>query len=156
MNNKNYWQSVSLKIYRAKMQIIESHLSYWSRRFEDSLRLLIDTPDKVLILFDFIRNEHREHLVCITLDASNRLIARRVISIGTATSSLVHPRELFIDAISDRATGIILAHNHPSGNAAPSVDDLHTSKRIKEAADILGIPLVDNFIVTELESISIM
>lgn len=76
---------------------------------------IIDTPEKAAAEFAFIRNEMREHFVCMTLDAANRKIAVRVISIGTLTASLVHPREVFVDAITDRAASIVVGHNHPSG-----------------------------------------
>ena len=91
----------------------------------------------------------REHFVCMTLDAANRKIAVRVISIGTLTASLVHPREVFADAITDRAASIIVGHNHPSGSLEPSSADLHTTRRIKRTGDIIGIPLRLHAILTK-------
>ena len=112
-------------------------------------RPIIDTPEKAAAELDFIRHEMREHFVCLTLDAANRLIAKRVISIGTLTASLVHPREVFADAITDRAASIIVGHNHPSGSLEVSRDDKATTQRLKRASSILGIAILDHIIVTK-------
>lgn len=109
---------------------------------------LIDTPEKAAAALAFIRHEMREHFVCITLDAANRMIACRVISIGTLTASLVHPREVFADAITDRAASIVVGHNHPSGSCTPSDDDKITTKKLKDAGRLLEIQVVDHIIVT--------
>lgn len=110
---------------------------------------IIDTPEKAAAEFAFIRNEMREHFVCLTLDAANRLIAKRVISIGTLTASLVHPREVFADAITDRAASIIVGHNHPSGSLEVSRADKATTQRLRKASLILGVALLDHIIVTK-------
>ena len=85
----------------------------------------------------------------MTLDGANRLIAKRTITIGTLNSSLVHPREVFADAITDRAASIIVAHNHPSGLLAPSTFDLDITKRLNESAQLLGIKIIDHIIVNK-------
>ena len=117
---------------------------------------IIDTPEKAAAQFAFIRNEMREHFVCLTLDAANRMIACRVISIGTLTASLVHPREVFVDAITDRAASIVVGHNHPSGELQPSREDEQSTERLREAGDILNISLVDHILITKTGFISIM
>lgn len=116
---------------------------------QNSSAPVIDTPEKAAAEFAFIKDEMREHFVCITLDAANRKIALRVISIGTLTASLVHPREVFADAITDRAASIIVGHNHPSGSLEPSNSDLHATRRIKRTGDIIGIPLRLHVILTK-------
>lgn len=117
---------------------------------------IIDTPEKAVEQLSDIRDKKQEYFVCMTLDGANRLIAKRVITIGTLTSSLVHPREVFADAITDRAASIIIAHNHPSGVLTASEADDDVSERIIECGDILGIVLRDHILVTRDRYISIM
>ena len=90
----------------------------------------------------------------ITLDGARRLIGKHEISRGTLTTSLVHPREIFFPAIEDRAASIIIAHNHPSGMLTISEQDREVTKRIKDAGDLLGIPLDDHLIITETGYVS--
>jgi len=123
-----------------------------SRRYLiDSERPIIDSPEKAVEQLAHIRNKKQEHFVCLTLDGANRLIAKRTITIGTLTSSLIHPREVFADAISDRAASIIVAHNHPSGDLTPSEADKQVTKRLAETGRIIGIDLLDHIIVTAKE-----
>lgn len=90
----------------------------------------------------------QEHFLVITLDGASHIIEKRIISIGTLNQSLVHPREVFADAISDRAAGIIIAHNHPSGQLEPSIEDKRVTKRLKEVGTIMGIELLDHVILS--------
>ena len=117
---------------------------------------IIDSPEKAVEQLADIRDKKQEHFVVMTLDGANRLIAKRTITIGTLTSSLLHPREVFADAITDRAASIIVAHNHPSGNIAVSKDDIAVTKRLEEAGKITGIDVADHLIVTKKEYISII
>lgn len=109
---------------------------------------IIDSPEKAVEQLSDIRDKKQEYFVCLTLDGANRLITRRIITIGTLTSSLVHPREVFADAITDRAASIIVAHNHPSGNLEASDADRAVTRRLNEAGSLLGINLIDHLIVT--------
>lgn len=108
----------------------------------------IETEDDVLALLADIRYKKQEHFVVITLDGANRLIEKRTISVGTLNASLVHPREVFADAITDRAAAIVVAHNHPGGSLEASGPDIITTKRLRAAGELLGIKLLDHFIVT--------
>ena len=90
----------------------------------------------------------REHFVAITLDGASRVINTRVISIGTINQSLVHPREVFRPAILDNAVGMIVAHNHPSGQLVPSIEDKRVTKRLKEVGVLIGIELLDHVILS--------
>jgi DNA repair protein RadC len=114
----------------------------------ESDRPVIDSAEKAVAQLADIRDKKQEYFVCLTLDGANRLIAKRIITIGTLTASLVHPREVFADAITDRAASIIVAHNHPSGNLEPSVADLNVTKKLKATGDVLGIQVVDHIVVT--------
>lgn len=95
-----------------------------------------------------IGREKKEHFVMLSLDARNNLIKKSGISIGTLNASVVHPREVFKEAIQCSATSIIIAHNHPSGDANPSDEDIEMTKRLKEAGKIMGIKVLDHVIVT--------
>jgi DNA repair protein RadC len=133
----------------AKITEILAALELSKRYLLDSDRPIIDSPGKAVEQLADIRDKKQEYFVCLTLDGANRLIAKRIITIGTLTSSLVHPREVFADAITDRAASIIVAHNHPSGNLQASQADRDTTDRLKETGDMLGVTLLDHVIVTK-------
>ena len=116
-------------------------------RFNHTGKLVL-AEDHVLELLADIRTKPQEHFVVLTLDGANRLIEKRIISIGTLSASLVHPREVFADAITDRAAGVVVAHNHPGGTLEPSGPDIVTTKRLRAAGELLGIRLLDHIIVT--------
>lgn len=109
---------------------------------------IIDSPEKAVEQLADIRDKKQEYFVCLTLDGANRLIAKRIITIGTLTASLVHPREVFAEAITDRAASIIVAHNHPSGSLESSQADRDVTLRLKDAGELLGIRMIDHIIVT--------
>ena len=140
----------------AKSTQIMAGFELWRRRFESSEQPVIDSPDKAADQLSDIRDKKQEYFVCLTLDGANRLISKRIITIGTLTSSLVHPREVFAEAISDRAASIIVAHNHPSGNLQSSDADRQVTERLKEVGVLLGINLVDHIIVTSKDFVSIV
>ncbi len=140
----------------AKATPIMASYELWRRQFEVSERPIIDSPEKAAEQLSDIRDKKQEYFVCLTLDGANRLIAKRIITIGTLTSSLVHPREVFAEAITDRAASIIVAHNHPSGNLQPSDADRAVTERLQEAGELLGIKLVDHIIATPRSHASII
>ena len=94
------------------------------------------------------REKKQEYFLALTLDGASRMLARRVIHIGTLNHSLVHPREIFADAVAERAAGIIVAHNHPGGQCFPSDVDRRITRRLAEAGRLLGIELLDHVILT--------
>jgi DNA repair protein RadC len=96
-----------------------------------------------------IKAADREHFVVFDLDARNRVIARRIVSIGSLTGVDVHPREVFKAAVINSAAAIVMAHNHPSGDPSPSRADLELTKRLYQAGEILGIIVLDHVIVAE-------
>jgi DNA repair protein RadC len=140
----------------AKATGIMASFELWRRQFEVPERPIIDNPEKVAAQLTDIRDKKQEYFVCITLDGANRLITKRIITIGTLTSSLVHPREVFADAITDRAASIIVAHNHPSGNLQASDADRAVTERLQEAGELVGIKLIDHIIVTQKSYASIL
>ena len=140
----------------AKATQIMASYELWRRQFEVSERPVIDSPELAVEQLGYIRDKKQEYCVCLTLDGANRLIENRIITIGTLTNSLIHPREIFADAITDRAASIIIAHNHPSGDPSPSDADIAVTTRIKEAGELLGIDLLDHLIVSKDEFASIL
>ena len=140
----------------AKIPVILASLELARRYLLDGDQPIIDSPEKAVELLADIRDKKQEYFVCLTLDGANRLIAKRVVTIGTLTASLVHPREVFADVIADRAASIIVAHNHPSGSLEASQADKDVTSRLMEAGKLLGITLNDHIIVTKSDYISII
>jgi len=110
--------------------------------------------EDVLPYLKFIRTKKQEYILCVSLDSGDQLIARRVVTIGTLTQSLIHPREVFAGPLKDRAASVIIAHNHPSGDPNPSKADISSTQQLVAAGILLGIPLRDHFIVTRLDHYS--
>jgi len=110
--------------------------------------------DSLPFLWD-IRTKDKEHFVCLYLNARNHLIHKEIISIGSLSASIVHPREVFSVAIKHCAASIILGHNHPSTDVSPSKDDLELTRRLKNAGEILGIEVIDHIIVSENDFTSV-
>lgn len=89
-----------------------------------------------------------EQFVALYLDSKNRVIRAEIVSSGTLGASLVHPRELYAPAIEARAAALIVGHNHPSGDPAPSPEDRTVTQRLRDAGELLGIAMLDHVIVT--------
>lgn len=119
-----------------------------SRRYLIKQNIKITSAEDVHRELQEYALKRQEHFLVITLDGASHIIEKRVISIGTLNQSLVHPREVFADAVSDRAAGIIIAHNHPSGQLEPSLEDKRVTKRLKEVGAIMGIELLDHVILS--------
>ena len=132
----------------AKATPIMAGFELWRRQYEVSEHPIVDDTEKAAEQLADLRDKKQEYFVCLTLDGANRLIAKRIISIGTLTSSLVHPREVFAEAITDRAAGIIVAHNHPSGSLQASDADRAVTERLRDAGELLGIKLLDHVVIT--------
>lgn len=101
-----------------------------------------------------IRTKPQEHVVCITLDGGQRVIAMRTITVGTLDSVPVHPREIYADAITDRAASVIIAHNHPSGVVRPSQRDVTITQQLAGGGQLLGIAMRDHLILTKNDHFS--
>ena len=106
-------------------------------------------PSLVWGFLHAVREQPKEHFIALYLDVRDNLIYRETISIGTLTASLVHPREVFAPALEKRAAGIIVAHNHPSGDPEPSPEDRSATRRLVSAGKLLGIGVLDHVIVTK-------
>ena len=110
---------------------------------------LLRKNEDVLACLKYIRNKKQEYVVCLSIDSGMRLIARRTVTIGLLNESMVHPREVFAAPLKDRAACVIIAHNHPSGIAEPSAEDIKTTQQLVAAGQLLGIKLRDHIIVTQ-------
>jgi len=113
-------------------------------------KILLNSPEVVAnYLREKIGKKKKEHFVILCLDARNNLIKVSKVSVGSLNASIVHPREVFKEAIQVSAASIILAHNHPTDDPEPSEDDLEITKRIIEAGKIMGINVLDHIIITK-------
>ena len=123
---------------------------------EPAQRLTIKTPDDVAaLLLPRFRYESREHFLAVLLSTKNHVLKTAVISIGSLNASIVHPRELFREAINCRAAAVILAHNHPSGDPTPSPEDVALTRKLVEAGSLLDIPVLDHLILGDGKFISL-
>ncbi len=107
------------------------------------------SPQQALLHVEEIRNKSREHLIALFVDARHQLIAKHVIAIGSLNKSLIDPRDIFFEALQVPCLGIILAHNHPSGDPTPSSEDVSFTKSIAQAGQLLGITVIDHLVVTK-------
>lgn len=96
-----------------------------------------------------VRTAKKEHFLVLCLNARRQLVKSEVVSVGTLSASLVHPREVFSPAIAAGAAAIVAIHNHPSGDPSPSAEDREATRRLQRAGELLGIPLVDHVVVSE-------
>jgi DNA repair protein RadC len=115
---------------------------------EGNDRIRITRPEDLLPCIAGIRTKRQEYFLCTTLNGAGEVIGTRTITVGLLNHSLVHPREVFADAIADRAASVILAHNHPSGVLEPSPQDIAITGQICRAGELLGIPVLDHIIVS--------
>jgi DNA repair protein RadC len=125
-----------------------------TRRHLVSASTPLVSQQDVLARLDELRAKQQEHFVCLSLDGGQRLIAQRTITIGTLDSVLAHPREVFADAIADRAATVFVAHNHPSGDPKPSQKDITLTQQLAAAGQLLGVTLRDHIILTKTEHFS--
>jgi len=115
---------------------------------DESLPQISSVKD-VLAQAVYMRDKTREHLMVLYLNARNELLYKKPMFVGTLNANLVHPREIFQEALKQNAGSVILVHNHPSGDNEPSEDDLEITKRIAEAGKIMGIDVLDHIIITK-------
>ena len=119
-------------------------------------RPLVKTPEDVTgVVGRRLRDKKKEHFLALLLDSRNRLIKVSEVSIGSLDTSIVHPREVFKEALSVSAASVIFVHNHPSGDLTPSEDDIKLSKRLAQAGEIMGIDVLDHIIVAGKSSLSL-
>lgn len=126
-----------------------------ARRFAHRERPRIREPEDALPYVQHIADKKQEYFLCLTLNGAGEVIQTRVVTVGLLDSSQVHPREVFADAIADRAAAVILAHNHPSGLLEPTPADLQITQQLVKAGRILGIEVLDHLIVAKQGFVSL-
>ncbi len=99
------------------------------------------------VVLESVRHNRRENFFALLLDARRRILSFRVISVGSLESSLVHPREVFAPAVREGAAALVVAHNHPSGDATPSAEDREVTERLRQVGELLGIEMLDHVVV---------
>lgn len=119
----------------------------FSKRFLLKDGVKIKNVEDVVRLTEELKDKKQEYFLSLTLDGASNLIQKRTVFIGTLNHSIVHPREVFADAIIDRAAGIIFVHNHPSVNPEPSKEDIAITNRLLEVGKIVGIDVIDHVII---------
>lgn len=129
----------------AKAAVIAAAIELSRRRIHPS-DYVISWPTDVLPLIRYMAERQQEHLLSVSLNGANEVIAIRTVSVGLVDRVHIHPREVYADPITDRATSVIVAHNHPAGNVAPSDHDRTVTENLKGAGEILGIQLLDHII----------
>ncbi len=123
--------------------------------FNDRPKERVKSPQDVIkSVRNKLKGKKKEHFLVLSLDTRNHLITTQTVSIGSLDSSIVHPREVFKEAISSSAASVIFIHNHPSGDPTPSEDDIKLTRRLVEAGDLIGIEVLDHIIVCDKDHIS--
>ena len=117
--------------------------------------ILKSPEDVAAVVRSQLKGKKREHFLVLCLDTRNRLIDCRPVSTGSLNTSIVHPREVFAEAVSCRAASVIFAHNHPSGDPEPSKEDVELTKRLAKAGEIMGIDVLDHIIVCDKHHVSL-
>jgi DNA repair protein RadC len=129
----------------AKATLIAAALEFSRRRIRaEGIR--ISFPPDVIPLIRHYADRKQEHFLCVALNGAQEVITTRVVSVGLADRAQVHPREVFADPITDRASAVIVAHNHPAGPLEPSKEDRKITSQLKAAGETLGIRLLDHII----------
>ncbi|MGB7444339.1 MAG: DNA repair protein RadC [Coleofasciculaceae cyanobacterium] len=119
-------------------------------------RTVIDSPDAAAAsLSHDLMWQNQERFAVLLLDVKNRLLGTKVITIGTATETLAHPRDIFREVLRQGATRVIIAHNHPTGNVEPSNQDISLTEQLLQGAQFLGIPLLDHLILGDGNHLSL-
>jgi DNA repair protein RadC len=120
---------------------------------QTQVKRLLTTVDILPLLSD-IASHRQEHFIVLSVDTGRKLITKRVVFIGTIDAVIAHPREVYAGAIADLAAGIVVAHNHPSGDPTPSKQDIAITQQLIVAGQILGVRLYDHVIVAGAEHYS--
>lgn len=129
----------------AKATLILAAIEFARRRIKPE-GTKIETPADILPLIRHYADRKQEHFISTSINGANEVMNIRVVSIGLVDRTSVHPREVFAGALTDRASGVIVAHNHPAGSLVPSAWDIEITKQLKEAGDVVGVTLMDHII----------
>lgn len=124
-------------------------------RTEAKNQLVFDQPSTIASYFmENLRHEEQEKIYLLMLDKKNHLLGEKCMSVGTVDTSVLSPREILIEALRVQAVNLILLHNHPSGDPTPSSSDLHLTEWVREAADLVGLHLIDHIVIGDHRYVS--
>jgi len=118
------------------------------RRYAGTSPKRVQTAADVFPLVQHYADRKQEQFISVSLNGAHEVLAIRVVSVGILNKTIVHPREVFGDPLSDRAAAVIVCHNHPSGQLEPSEEDRNITRRLYEAGELLGITLLDHLILS--------
>ena len=156
MSAEEYMSLSGIGKAKAAQMLALVEISKRFRSFQSGEEIRISKPvDVANIVMENMRYMKKECLRVIMLNTKNIIISMKDISIGSLNSSIVHPREVFTEAIKKSSACIIICHNHPSGDPTPSSEDINITYRLKECGNLLGIELVDHIIIGEGTYISL-
>lgn len=123
---------------------------------EAGKKVVVKSPeDTVALVKGRLKGKKKEHFLVLLLDTRGKLIRTAEISVGSLDSSIVHPREVFKEAIAASAASVIFVHNHPSGDTEPSEDDIKLTERLAEAGEVMGIDVLDHIIICDRDYLSL-
>ncbi|MFC3040020.1 DNA repair protein RadC [Virgibacillus xinjiangensis] len=125
-------------------------------QYKPNERYVIRSPeDGADYVMEEMRSLNQEHFVVLFLNTKNQIIHRQTIFIGSLNASIVHPREVFREAVKRSAASLIVAHNHPSGDPSPSQEDIHVTRRLAESGKMIGIELLDHLVIGDRKFVSL-
>ncbi len=142
-------------IGKAKAALILAAIEFTRRRIKPE-GIRIETPADLVPHIKHYADRKQEHFLCASINGANEVLHIRVVSIGLVNKTQVHPREVFADPLGDRASAIIVAHNHPAGTLKPSLEDIEITKQLKSSGETLGIRLLDHIIFNRKEYYSFL
>ncbi|NWO13689.1 MAG: DNA repair protein RadC [Virgibacillus sp.] len=159
LNDATIEELIAIKgIGRAKGVLVLAAIELGKRMngFQSGDRYVIRSPeDGADYIMEDMRVLNQEHFVALFLNTKNQVIHRQTIFIGSLNASIVHPREVFREAVKRSAASIIVAHNHPSGDPTPSREDIHVTRRLVESGKMIGIELMDHLIIGNRKFVSL-
>ncbi|GAA0442407.1 DNA repair protein RadC [Lentibacillus halophilus] len=141
---------------KAVLLLAAMELGRRMNRLQPNERYVVHSPeDGADYIMEEMRGLNQEHFVVLFLNTKNQIIHRQTMFIGSLNASIVHPREIFREAVKRSAASIICAHNHPSGDPAPSQEDVHVTRRLVESGKMIGIDLLDHLVIGDRKFVSL-
>ncbi|GAA0483513.1 DNA repair protein RadC [Salinibacillus aidingensis] len=144
-------------IGKAKAVVLMAALEIGKRvySYKPSERYAIRSPeDGADFVMEELRHLNQEHFLVLFLNTKNQVVHQQTVFIGSLNASIVHPREIYREAVKRSAASIICAHNHPSGDPSPSQEDIHVTKRLSECGKMIGIELLDHLVIGDRKYVS--
>lgn len=132
---------------KSKALMIAAALEF-GRRFNRTPQVSLAEPSEIIPYIQSYAMQKQEHFLCVSLNGAREIISIRVVCSGAGNMTIIRPADVFAEAIKEHASAVVISHNHPNGNPAPSKADVRTTKRLYQAAELLGIALLDHIIIS--------